>query len=890
VAEEEAVPSEQHVKLAAQFVRDALANRNPNTRLAASSGLMGGGGTESKHAVRSVAAGLEQVLASRAYRIVFQLIVIAHCLLAVWETIPGSPWSPPFSWVVGGLELVFLCVYVADQVAVVTTFGRHLYLDKKWESVFLVVVVVAWADWLAFYAGGAAAMFRFSRPLRPLLGIAKRTSLRRLLASILRTVPKMVSVCGLLFIIIMFYGTLGQQLFNSDQVPSYNTYNDNFDSWAAAVLGVFVLSTTENYPNIANPAYHHRPVVATLYFASALFLMLWLILPLILAIVYDHYLEIHKGMVRAKRVKQYLSLVFAYQLLMGGDGNRAMDRDMFVRLVTASVPTASGERASVMFDVLDVDGSGLITIAEFLRLPTVLRVQITRARPAPHTYARPPWWALCTTGCWYRFQGRCRAAVQTRTFFWLAIVTTVAACVFGAMWTLEFQREYDACVCAAVEAPAADDNFHSDDQPTPGMEIVALPAGRTLAAALSNIATDLRTYLSWALGGDISSSGGGAPATASPGVIAAGLADPCEPGGATCAAMPVRIAMYGGLLAALLQACELVMRAVAHTPTSPGYFGSHSWLLASWWNILHVVCVAWGCVGYTALLAGAQTYSNGSVSDLFELARALPFLRLLAVIPPLRATVGIIVSILPLMARFMVVYLAITYGFAVVGVGIFGSLPQEFTKGFCQQCQMHSLASFPLSWLALLQLTVGNNWNDVLYPNMKGIGTRWAGLFFVLYRFFMTDVYMNIIEGVMIETYSRREEEVALSKEEAKVEAMLAQGRTEGGEPATARSGGVRYRPELFEELTTDESDVARRVAATPRGGAAGGRSAPSTPGGAATARGGGGAVGPDEDSGVIGISREELALLERALRRHEAALARSASTTWDTQQHAAGH
>ncbi len=119
----------------------------------------------------------------------------------------------------------------------------------------------------------------------------------------------------------------------------------------------------------ANPAYHYRPYVAGLFFVTALFCTLWLALPLVLARVYDHYKEVHVQMARAKRVKQYTSLVFAYQTIMGGDGEQEMERAVFRRLVQTVNSGLSEKQANLMFDVLDIDRSGAITISEFLRLP-----------------------------------------------------------------------------------------------------------------------------------------------------------------------------------------------------------------------------------------------------------------------------------------------------------------------------------------------------------------------------------------------------------------------------------------------------------------------------------------------------------------------------------------
>ena len=44
---------------------------------------------------------------------------------------------------------------------------------------------------------------------------------------------------------------------------------------------------------VANPAFKHRPYVGGVYFVFALFILLWLVLPLVLARLYDFYEDIH---------------------------------------------------------------------------------------------------------------------------------------------------------------------------------------------------------------------------------------------------------------------------------------------------------------------------------------------------------------------------------------------------------------------------------------------------------------------------------------------------------------------------------------------------------------------------------------------------------------------
>jgi len=59
-----------------------------------------------------------------------------------------------------------------------------------------------------------------------------------------------------------------------------------------------------------------------------------------------------------------------------------MDRAYFRLLVQAVVDGLSDRHADLMFDVLDIDRSGAITIAEFLRLPAVLALKF------PHQLSR----------------------------------------------------------------------------------------------------------------------------------------------------------------------------------------------------------------------------------------------------------------------------------------------------------------------------------------------------------------------------------------------------------------------------------------------------------------------------------------------------------------------
>lgn len=265
------LPSESSLDMAARFVRDALAGRSPNTRLAAAAGLAGGGGGGAsaqpaqggKRRLSAARCRLEDVVFSRWFKWLLQLLVIVHCVLSYFENIPPSTSTPPFSWWPGGVEVALLLVYTLDQVIIFREFGLPHYRDKRWEAVFAVLTAALWLDWALYYPVGLRALFRFARPLRPILGVAKRKSLRRLLASVLRTIPHMLDVAILLFVTQMAFGSVALQLFNEQQVPGYDPNDDNFNTWAAAALAMFEARSAGVPPTVrrlrTRPSTHARP-------------------------------------------------------------------------------------------------------------------------------------------------------------------------------------------------------------------------------------------------------------------------------------------------------------------------------------------------------------------------------------------------------------------------------------------------------------------------------------------------------------------------------------------------------------------------------------------------------------------------------------------------------
>jgi hypothetical protein len=97
--------------------------------------------------------------------------------------------------------------------------------------------------------------------LRPLLLITKVKDLRHVFTTIFKTLPRTANVTVLFFTIVFIYAGVGRLLFRGLYTPEVSLaagLNNGewhcFDSMGQAVLALFVLSTTENYPSIMYPA------------------------------------------------------------------------------------------------------------------------------------------------------------------------------------------------------------------------------------------------------------------------------------------------------------------------------------------------------------------------------------------------------------------------------------------------------------------------------------------------------------------------------------------------------------------------------------------------------------------------------------------------------------
>ena len=152
-----------------------------------------------------------------------------------------------------------------------------------------------------------------SRILRPFILIERLRNVRKIFFSIVESTPKIFNVIIIVFLHVLFFGTIGHILFRGIdehssckfameiETNAYTTQNmtaktlycstyngicsDYFNTISASFLQMFILLTTANYPDIMMPVYRCSNWSA-LFFAMFLILGLYILMSLVLAVIY----------------------------------------------------------------------------------------------------------------------------------------------------------------------------------------------------------------------------------------------------------------------------------------------------------------------------------------------------------------------------------------------------------------------------------------------------------------------------------------------------------------------------------------------------------------------------------------------------------------------------
>eukprot|EP00947_MAST-08B_sp_MAST-8B-sp1_P004855 g4855.t1 len=289
---------------------------------------------------------------SRSWSAVYSIALLLNLGLAFMEK-PCTAWEQcrddsyvmagrPPSWVPLVLEYLCALVYVADLLMCLSYMGRKLFLKSKWVRVRLVMVTLIIVN--PVLTAAVPAFPRIHRLGRPFMFIERYRNVRKILSSILRSVPPILNVMVLLGFALIFFGVCfhiffagidGEKcafgFFNSSEALTKDNPNlivcstfsqnckDYFATLWASVIQLFILMTTANYPDVMMPAYACGDFAAALLFVVHIIITLYFLLSLILAIVYTQFQVRTREKFDKKMAKRAIAFDKVFALLASDD-------------------------------------------------------------------------------------------------------------------------------------------------------------------------------------------------------------------------------------------------------------------------------------------------------------------------------------------------------------------------------------------------------------------------------------------------------------------------------------------------------------------------------------------------------------------------------------------
>lgn len=326
---------EERIARASLYVSDAIDTRPVRMR---------GGGKGNLFAYR--------LLKRRGWLWMMQALAIFHLLLALWEPPRALPDSAEYHDSISrhvltgaastaqhllGLELFLVLLFMLDIFLEVYALGFNAFFGtnapprvlenkgrgnavqaKLWGQARLILVIVFFADICAALDKPNDSP-RFSRPLRPLYFICLSETLKRWSILLVRLLGQLRDVALGTGIFLGLFSLLGLILFSETEYYSSSIPYLNFNNFLNSFLALYVLTTTQNFGALLNPAYSANPQGSSplyfFFFMAFVLIVVLFLAHLALPRVFWVYQKFQRQQAYDSRLLERLALVMTFRCL-----------------------------------------------------------------------------------------------------------------------------------------------------------------------------------------------------------------------------------------------------------------------------------------------------------------------------------------------------------------------------------------------------------------------------------------------------------------------------------------------------------------------------------------------------------------------------------------------
>ncbi|KAA0155090.1 hypothetical protein FNF31_06158 [Cafeteria roenbergensis] len=218
-------------------------------------------------------------------------IILNVCTLAV--NFYGEP--PLLTTVLEVVNYFFTGLFILEAAIKIFALTLRQYLVDPWNRFDLVVVIgsildVVFTSLQGFYLGSLLGkIFRIARVLRVIRLAKAITGLRRLIVTLVASVPALVNVGSLLLLLFFIYAIMGVQSFG--RVPDGDAMDAhaNFRTFSIALLTLFRISTGEGWEGFLFDTQSDGHFVGWIYYVSFVTIASFVMVNLFITIIIEEF-------------------------------------------------------------------------------------------------------------------------------------------------------------------------------------------------------------------------------------------------------------------------------------------------------------------------------------------------------------------------------------------------------------------------------------------------------------------------------------------------------------------------------------------------------------------------------------------------------------------------
>jgi voltage-gated sodium channel len=214
---------------------------------------------------------LARILYSAQFETFIAVVIVFNAVSLAYLTFPST--SEQATNVALQIDQIAFIIYCFELVIRMISYGKKpwKFFTNGWNIFdFLVIALVPILQ-------GQTAVLRLLRLLRLLRIFRFLPEVRLLTTSIVKSIPPLLSMTALIFLLLFVYGMAGTYLFGAAAPQSWGDIGSSLKS-------LLILLTLENFPNYFEEALAISPL-ALLFFISYVFIIVFTVLNVLIGIV-----------------------------------------------------------------------------------------------------------------------------------------------------------------------------------------------------------------------------------------------------------------------------------------------------------------------------------------------------------------------------------------------------------------------------------------------------------------------------------------------------------------------------------------------------------------------------------------------------------------------------